>query len=376
MALRSVPLEGIHARAGARMVEFAGWLLPLQYGSIIREVQAVRTAAGLFDVSHMGRLDIFGAGPALQRLLTNDLAALRDGQCQYTLMCRPDGGVIDDLIVCRASAERFGLVVNAANRAKDVSWLAEHLAGSAKVDDRTESTCMLALQGPVSAELLAKAGMPEAGGMGRFRWASGSLAGREVTVSRTGYTGEDGFEITCANLGAEAVWSGLGRVGESFGLIPCGLAARDVLRIEAGLPLYGHEIGENINPIEAGLARWVKPDRADFTGREAIARMIRDGPRRKLVGVRMEGRAIPRAGDTVTAEAGDGTITSGTFSPTLGVGIGMAYMPPAVVEGDRVEVAVHSRPQPGRIQRLPFVTAKGAPSPLAGECHGEGDTDG
>jgi len=360
--MKTSALNDIHEQSGARMGEFAGWRLPIDYGSVISEVWAVRAAAGLFDVSHMGRLATTGGGvfAALQRLLTNDLSRLDDGGCQYTLMCRPDGGVIDDLIVCRESAQRYLAVVNASNHARDCSWISEHLPESVSMTDTTAQTSMLALQGPNSVRILAAAGMAEASEIGRFRLGAGRISHIEVMASRTGYTGEDGFEIMCDNSAAGDVWKALMSAGANYGLTRCGLAARDVLRIEAALPLYGHEIDEQTNPVEAGLTRFVKPENKEFVGREAIVEVMRRGARRKLVGVRMAGRAIPRSGAAVICEAGEGAVTSGTFSPTLGIGVAIAYMPPTAAAEAPVEVVVRGRAQPGSLCALPFYTRRRA----------------
>ncbi|MCL5103809.1 MAG: glycine cleavage system aminomethyltransferase GcvT [Armatimonadetes bacterium] len=358
--MRTTIIHEVHLRAGARMGEFAGWSLPMDYGGVLREVQAVRTAAGLFDVSHMGRLEIFGADAAdtLQRLLTNDLSRLSDGGGQYTLMCNPDGGVTDDLIVFRMAADRFYLVVNASNLDKDKAWITRNLPGSAVLEDCTLDTAMFALQGPRAEAIMVAAGMPNTPNLSRFHFAWGDIADNKVLVLRTGYTGEDGFEIVCRSESAEAVWNALIAAGGNHGLTLCGLAARDVLRIEAALPLYGHEIDEHISPVEAGLMRWVKLEKGDFVGRKPIAELVDRGPSRKLIGVDMAGRFVPRAGDTVSGEQGQGVVASGTFSPTLGVGIAMAYMPPDAEAGTPVEVMIHDKPRHGVLRKLPFCSRK------------------
>ena len=342
------------------MGEFAGWSLPMDYGGVLREVQAVRTSAGLFDVSHMGRLEVFGdeARDALQRLLTNDVASLTDGGGHYTLMCNPEGGVIDDLIVFHMAADRFYLVVNASNLDKDKAWITRNLPGSVALEDCAPDTAMFAVQGPRAEAVMIAAGMRDAPGTARFHFARGEIAGMRVLALRTGYTGEDGFEIVCRSESAEAVWTALVAAGSDHGLAPCGLAARDVLRIEAALPLYGHEVDEHISPVEAGLMRWVKLEKSDFMGRKSIAQLVDSGPSRKLIGVDMAGRFVPRAGDTVSGEPGQGVVTSGTFSPTLGIGIAMAYMPPGAEAGMPVEELIHDKPRPGVVRKLPFYARK------------------
>jgi aminomethyltransferase len=358
--MKTPVLKAVHEQAGARMGEFAGWNLPIHYGSAVREVEAVRRAAGIFDVSHMGRLDVFGpdALPNLQRLLTNDASKLTDTAGQYTLMCNSEGGVIDDLIVFQGSEDSYGLVVNASNLNKDKYWIAEHLAGDVQFVDCTPNTALVALQGPNASRILTAAGMPNAHDLRRFHLACGKIAGSDLTASRTGYTGEDGFEIACTAEAAAPVWNALMSAGEPFGIAPCGLAARDVLRTEAGLPLYGHEMDEQTTPVEAGLMRWVKLDKEDFIGRDAIATAAERGPSRRLTGIRMEGRFVPRPEDPVHTSAGDGIVTSGTFSPTLGFGIAMAYVPSAASEGQSVEIMIHGKARPGVLQRLPLYSKK------------------
>jgi len=358
--MKTPVLHQIHERSGGRIAEYAGWMLPIDYGSVIREVNAVRTKAGLFDVSHMGRFDVWGeaALASLQELLTNDAARLADGAGQYTLMCNHDGGVKDDLIVYRRSADLYFLVVNAANLDKDKAWISGHLAAGARLTDCTSDTTLFALQGPESVRILGHAGMPEAEQVRRFHLTEGRIAGADIIAARTGYTGEDGFEITCRNQDAERIWASLLSAGEPYGLIPCGLAARDVLRTEAGLPLYGHELDEQTTPVEASLMRWVKLDKGRFIGRDAIAAVLQRGPERKLIGIEMEGRVVPRAGDKVESAVGEGRVTSGTFSPTLGRGIALAYMPPAAEEGDLVKVVIHGKPRPGRLRKLPLYSRK------------------
>lgn len=358
--MKTPVLNEVHQRAGARIAEFAGWMLPIHYGSAIKEVQAVRNAAGLFDVSHMGRLEIIGenAVPALQRLLSNDLSKLTDGGGQYTLLCNQNGGVIDDLIIFRKKSGHYYLVVNASNLDKDKSWINDHLPEGVEMIDRTSETALLAIQGPNAVEILVKAGLPEAADVTRFHYLHSQLFGFDIIATRTGYTGEEGFEIACRKENAETLWNKLLEVGKEYGLVPCGLASRDVLRTEASFPLYGHEIDENITPAEAGLMRWVKLEKGDFIGRDAIAKQIEQGLPKKLVGIEMEGREIPRAHDSVETSSSNGTVTSGTYSPTLGKGIAMAFVPASVSEGETVQVLVHGKPRPGIVKKLPLYFRK------------------
>lgn len=342
------------------MGEFAGWELPIDYGSVVREVKAVRTAAGLFDVSHMGRLDVSGPDTLaqLQALLTNDLSHLTDGGGLYTLMCNPDGGIVEDLIVFRQSEDCFMLVVNASNAAKDEAWISEHLRKDVKVLNLTQESVLFALQGPASAELLTRAGLGDAAKLRRFHFTHSEIIGYGVFISRTGYTGEDGFEIACRSEHAEDLWKWLLVAGEEHGIMPCGLASRDVLRIEAGYPLYGHEIDENTTPVEASLMRFVKLDKGDFIGRDAITAVVERGANRKLCGIIMDKRVVPRSGEAVLTQVGEGTVTSGTYSPTLNRGIALAYLPVAAEWGENVQVVIHGTPHIGKLTPLPIYSPK------------------
>jgi aminomethyltransferase len=348
------PLQKIHKAEGARMVPFAGWELPVYYTGITREVQAVRERAGLFDISHMGRLQLAGKGAdvALQRLTVNDIRALSEpGAGQYTLMLRPDGGTLDDMIVYRREGSHFLLIVNASNRIKILGWLKEHLPSSVSVVDHTLETTLLALQGPMSIPLLKDLGCDKP--PARFNIASARLGGVHCLVSRTGYTGEEGVEIITAAADAPALWELL----RSRGVEPCGLGARDTLRLEAAYCLYGHELTEEINPIEAGLSWVVKPDKGDFSGRDAVTHVF---PSRKLTGILMNERSVPRPGQMVTVGSESvGVITSGTFSPTLTRSIALAYVRTDVaVPGTQVVVDPGTRGRGGVIQKLPFYRAR------------------
>ncbi len=358
--MKTPPLIETHRSAGAKIVEYAGWLLPIDYGSALRESAAVRNAAGLFDVSHMGRVDIVGkdAQFSLQRLLTNDIALLGNGAGQYTLMCNDAGGVIDDLIVYRRASESFLLVVNAANMDKDKAWISSHLPPDVRMEDCTEATAMFALQGPRSVEILRDFGVVGAGHIPRFHFTETITLGARIFAARTGYTGEDGFEIICATNDAQRVWSGLLEAGSDLGIQPCGLAARDILRIEAGLPLYGHELSENITLAQVGLMRFARLTKGEFIGRAAIAATASNGPNVKLVGIEMEGRTVPRDGDTVLTDHGRGRVTSGTYSPTLGRGIAMAYLPKQTAEDERVVVELHGAQRMGFARKLPMYRKK------------------
>ncbi len=349
-AARRTPLHAEHAAAGARLVPFAGWELPLFFGGILREHRAVRERAGLFDVSHMGRLEVTGPGAAatLERLLTAEVGGLAPGRARYALLCSPAGGVLDDLIAYRLGADRFLLVVNAANMDRDRRWIAEHAAPGTAVTDQTADTALLALQGPRAVRVLARAsGAGERWeGLGRFGVAEGRVAGAPALAARTGYTGEDGFEIMVAASAARPVWRRLLEAGREDGLEPAGLGARDTLRLEAGLPLYGHELREDVSPLEAGLERFVSWSK-DFVGRAALAAERERGPARRLVGLRLErvvAGGIPRAGCAVW-EGGEpvGTVTSGGPAPTLGGAVALALVKRGAGRSGFLDVAVRGR---------------------------------
>lgn len=308
------------------MVDFAGWSLPQQYTSVRDEHRAVREAAGLFDVSHMGRFLVSGPGTGsfLQGMLTNDILKIGPRRCQYTLLCNPSGGIIDDLIVGRGESEEdpWWLVVNAANRERDLEWLREHAPGGVEIRDRTEETALLALQGPAAASLLLTEGL-DLETLRSFTWCEAELAGMPLTVSRTGYTGEDGFELTVAAGRAAGLWDALCERGA----VPCGLAARDVCRLEAALRLYGSDMDDGTDPFEVGLGWVVKLDKGRFEGSDALRERRRRGSRRKMIGLLGSRRVIPRHGQALSRNgAGVGFVTSGTFSFSLERGVGLALV--------------------------------------------------
>lgn len=322
---RRTPLYDIHVAAGGRIVDFAGWDLPVQYNGILDEARAVRRHCGLFDVSHMGRFVVEGPGAAnlLQRVTTNDVALLEDGRGQYSLLPNEAGGAIDDIIVYRRGPGLYQLVVNASNAETDLRWLREHSDSTTTVTDVSSETAMIAVQGPAAVGLVCGLATPEAAAIPRFGIGSASLGDMAVTLCRTGYTGEDGFEVICSATDAAAIWTLLSRQGACN----CGLGARDVLRIEAGLPLYGHELTMDTSPVQAGLMWAVSLDKGPFVGRDAISTERAAGPSRRLVGIVSPGRIIPRQGYTLQASgAVVGTVTSGVFSPTRECGLGMAYV--------------------------------------------------
>jgi len=323
MAGKRTPLYQNHVTAGARLVDFAGWDMPQQYTSVRNEQEAVRTAAGLFDVSHMGRYEIRGpaAGEFLQGLVTNDLGRLRLDQAQYNLLCLPDGGIVDDLVVYRRPGG-WWLVVNAANREKDMAWLRRHERPGMEIVDHSSDVSLVALQGPKAADMLPVEGI-DLTAVSSFGVGAARVAGVLSVIARTGYTGEDGFELFVPTSHVAAVWDALVEVGAT----PCGLAARDVCRLEAGLRLYGSDMDQDTNPYEAGLGWTVKLDKGEFVGRHALERIKADGPRRQLVGLGGSDRTIPRHGSAVSLGASViGTVTSGTYSFWLRRGIAMAMI--------------------------------------------------
>ena len=359
--LRRSPLHDVHVELGARMVPFAGYEMPVQYASIIEEHRTVRAAVGLFDLSHMGEIEVRGdeAIDFLRHALVSDPATLDIGQAQYSMACDADGGIIDDLIVYRLGHRRLLMVCNASNRDAVVQHLSALLARGdfdAEIDDRSDETGLVAPQGPEAAAVLSGLTDVDLEALGNYRAAEGTVAGIACLVARTGYTGEDGFELFCAAAEAPELWRALTAAGGAHGLRPSGLGARDTLRLEAGMPLYGNELDRDTNPFEVNLGRVVKLDKGDFVGRAALADVQQQGPRRKLIGLQMVDNAIPRSGYEVRADGVPvGHVTSGTLSPTLGSKIAMALVDPASAgTGNAFEVVVRERPYRAEQVKLPF----------------------
>jgi aminomethyltransferase len=346
------------------MTSFAGWQMPLRYTSETAEHNAVRRAAGLFDLSHMGEILVTGPGAAaaLDYALTGELSAVAPGRARYTMICAPDGGVLDDLVVYRQGDQEFMVIANASNTSVVVAALVERSSGfDARVVDATEDYALIAVQGPAAAGILAPLTGLDLGVMKYYTGAFCDVVGRKAWVARTGYTGEDGFEVYCRPEDAPAVWDAITSGGAAAGLVPAGLAARDTLRLEAGMPLYGNELGPDKTPFEAGLGRVVKFGKpGEFVGREALATRAADGPREQLIGLTIESRRIARHGYPVFADGETcGTVTSGAPSPTLGVPIAMAYVGVAVGDGvsmgDSVlTVGIRGEAVPVRLTDLPF----------------------
>ncbi|MEA5050627.1 MAG: glycine cleavage system aminomethyltransferase GcvT [Oscillospiraceae bacterium] len=355
---RKTPLYAEHEKLGGKIVPFAGWLLPVQYGAgVIAEHMAVREKAGLFDVSHMG--EVLYEGPDalanLNALLTNDFTDMPDGKVRYSVMCNDAGGCVDDLIVYKYGPEKYMVVVNAGNRDKDVAWMRAHLSGDVRFTDISDETAEVALQGPLSRQILlrvcAEGDIPEK----YYTFRHGvRVAGAEAVVSRTGYTGELGYEIYVANADAPAVWNALLAAGAADGLLPCGLGARDTLRLEAAMPLYGHEMDETITPLETGLDFGVKMEKADFVGRAAL--LAKGMPAVCRVGLRVTGRGIVREHcDIWDGAAPVGRSTSGTHAPFLGYPVAMALVDKAhAAAGTKLEADVRGRRVEVEVVPLPF----------------------
>ena len=360
MAQRT-PLFETHVRAGARLVEFAGWEMPVQYAGLLAEHEAVRTRVGLFDVSHMGEVVFRGprALQALNRAFTNDLGKVVDGQAQYGCLCRESGGIVDDVVVYRRSAEDLLVCVNAGNRAKDFEWLSAH-AGGADVRNESDEWAQLALQGPLAAQLLQRITKVNLSQLRSYRFGSGEVAGIPCLVARTGYTGEDGFELFCPAAQGARLWDALIETGTPERIQPCGLGARDSLRLEMAYRLYGSDMDDSTTPLEAGLAWVVKLDKGEFVGREALVRQREQGVARKLVGFKLTDPGIARHGYPVLQDGRKvGEVTSGTRSPSLEIPIGLAYVPTALAaEGSLFAVEIRGRAAAARVVKTPFYVRK------------------
>ena len=358
--VRLTPLTDAHRALGGRLIEFGGWLMPVQYGSIIEEHRTVRERVGLFDLSHMGELYVEGpeAGSALAAALVTDPPSLAIGRAHYSMICAPDGGIIDDLIVYRLGEARFLVIANAGNATIVSDALAERLTGfRAVLDDRSLAMGLLAVQGPLAAEVLAPLTDVDLPGLRYYAATEGTVAGIPGLVARTGYTGEDGFEIFVDTAETVALWEVLLEAVRARGGRPIGLGARDTLRLEAGMPLYGNELDLETTPYEAGLGRVVKLTKpGDFVGRAALERAALDGPSRRLVGLVVDGRGIARHGYPVwSGDRRTGVVTSGTQSPTLGIPIAMAYVAPGDAEpGTVVDIEIRDVRVPARVVALPF----------------------
>jgi aminomethyltransferase len=359
-AVHETPLADRHAALHARMIEFSGWRMPVQYTSILDEHRAVRERVGLFDLSHMGELLVEGpeAGTALAAAVVTNPPALAVGRAHYSMICAPDGGIIDDLIIYRLADDRFMVVANAGNAQVVSDALAERLSGArAVLDDQSLATGLIAIQGPRSVDALTPLTDVDLATLRYYGIAEGTVAGVPAQVARTGYTGEDGFEVFIESGRVGELWDALLYAVHAADGVPVGLGARDTLRLEAGMPLYGNELDTSTNPFDAGLGRVVKLDKpGDFVGRAALERVAAEGAKKRLVGLRVEGRGIARHGYPVhSGERRTGIVTSGTQSPTLGVPIAMAYVaPPDGEVGTGLEVEIRDARVPVRIVPMPF----------------------
>ncbi|MEQ9618207.1 MAG: glycine cleavage system aminomethyltransferase GcvT [Deltaproteobacteria bacterium] len=356
--MKRTALYEIHKKLGARIVEFAGWEMPVQYEGVREEHFAVRAAAGLFDVSHMGEIEVSGKDASVfcQWISTNDVLSVDIFQAQYTILCNHGGGVVDDVILYKLSDEKFLFCVNASNTAKDLEWIVNAKGDyNVEVADRSGEFSQIALQGPHSERILSETLGEDFSKLKKFRFIEIEWKGAGLLVARTGYTGEDGFEIFLPwERGAE-LWNSIMDTGKPYGIKPCGLGARDTLRIEMGYSLYGHEIDEDISPLEAGLGRYVKMDNGDFLGKVALAKALQDGLKNQIVGFEMIGRGVPRQGYGIFKNGDSlGNVTSGTFSPSLEKPIGLGYLKSEVGINDNIQVEIRNKMREAETVNIPF----------------------
>jgi aminomethyltransferase len=360
--VKKTGLNQVHRELGARMVEFGGWDMPVQYAGVIAEHLAVRSAAGLFDVSHMGEFEITGPGAFdfLQYATINDLSNLVDGQVQYNAICYPDGGIVDDITLYRFSDQKYMLCVNAANIDKDFAWLQGlevERKGDFQLVNRSEDFAQLALQGPKAAAILGSLTSADLLSLKTYFFCESDVAGMAMIISRTGYTGEDGFELYCKQGDVVSLWQELMETGTPLGLVPVGLGARDTLRLEKAYALYGHELSPTILPLEARLAWITKLTKPDFCGREALLKAKSGGVRRQLIGLRLTQPGVPREQYPVRADGRDvGHVTSGTMSPSSRQGIALALVDTAAASGDATfSIVIRGREVSAEKVKLPFI---------------------
>jgi len=359
--IKKTPLNRAHREAGARMVAFSGWDMPVQYTGVIDEHLAVRTRAGIFDVSHMGEVDVSGreALDYLQHITCNDVSRLAPGRIQYSALTTPEGTFVDDLLIYKRGEDDYLLVINAGNTPKDVDWLRYHAKGyDLRLEDVSERWCQIALQGPRAQEILQPLTGAALAAIKYYAFVHDEVAGVPCIVSRTGYTGEDGFEIYGPPEAAEKLWYALLGAGAPHGLVPTGLAARDTLRLEAKMALYGNDIDDTTTVLEADLSWILKIEKGDFLGRDALLRQKAEGLTRLLVGFETEGRAIARHGHAAMSQGTQvGTVTSGTFAPFLKKNIGLVYLPIALTQpGSRFTIDIRGREEPAVVVPTPFYT--------------------
>jgi len=357
--MKKTPLNQIHKDLGAKMTDFGGWEMPVEYTGIIEEHRAVRNQSGLFDVSHMGEVLVSGekAAESLQKIITNDLQKLEPGKIIYTPICKQDGGIIDDLLVYCLKEDSYLLVVNASNIEKDFKWIKEHLLEKTEAENLSDKYAMLALQGPQSKKILAQLTDIDLNSLDYYRFREAKVAGMGMIISRTGYTGELGYELYFDPEAAEKMWKELMKAGSDFGLQACGLGARDTLRLEKMYALYGNDIDEGSNPYEAGLSWTVELDKGDFIGREKLVEIAENCCQRKLSPFKIKGRGMARHGyEVYVGKEKIGEVTSGSYSPTLEQGIGLAYLKDKYTEaGTAVEIKVRKRKIEAEVVKGPFV---------------------
>ena len=359
--MKRTPLYEAHKRAGAKFVDFGGWEMPVSYTGVLDEHRCVRSAAGLFDVSHMGEIVVKGpdAEEFLNFVTTNDVRMLVNGKAQYTIACYEDGGCVDDLIIYRRHHDDFLLCVNASNTEKDFDWFEKQSSGfNVTLSNESSNFAQIALQGPKSDSILQPLVKTDLGKLGSFHFLYEKVGSVEVLIARTGYTGDGGFELYLPSASAEEIWELLMSKGRPKGLKPCGLGARDTLRLEMAYPLYGHELGKDITPIEAGLKWVVKLNKGDFLGKARIQGQLERGTERKLVGLVMEERGIPREGYPLVDGAGKavGKVTSGTMSPSLEKPIALGFLPPSLAEpGSEVFVEIRGKSAKAKVVQTPFI---------------------
>jgi len=359
MTLKRTSLYERHKALGARFVDFAGWEMPVQYSGLMEEHLRVRETCGVFDVSHMGEIEITGPGAiaAVQLLGTNDIEKAADGQCQYTILCYPTGGVVDDCIVYRNSNESFLICVNASNAEKVFKWFQEVNPPDVTISYVSENYCQIAVQGPASVDVMRPLAGSDPGSIKGFHFITATVAGKKSIVSRTGYTGEDGFEIYAAPGDGPVIWDAIMEAGKGKNILPIGLGARNTLRLEKGYPLYGHELSKDLTPTEAGLKRFIGFNKKKFLGDERIKAEGANGVKKTLCGFVLDGPGVPR--DNYPVHVGGeevGYVTSGTLSPSLKRGLGMAFLPPSLGKaGTGIEIMIRNKPFKATVVKTPFL---------------------
>ncbi len=361
--MKRTPLYEKHVEQNGKLIDFGGWELPVEYSKITEEHEAVRNAAGLFDVSHMGEVTVEGedAEMFIQYVVTNDISNLNDYQIAYTTMCYPDGGVVDDLLVYRVNKKKYLLVINASNTDKDYEWFKSQVFGDVKVENVSDSYAQLAIQGPNAEKILQKLTSTNLSEIEFYHFADNvALGDLKAIVSRTGYTGEDGFEIYLPSQDGPKLWDLLLSEGKDLGILPAALGARDTLRFETCLPLYGHEIDESITPLEAGLGFFVKLAKEDFIGKEALAKQKEEGVKRRVVGFEMVDRGIPRSHYEVAADGKIiGHVTTGSYAPTLNKNLGLALVDVEYAkEGTEFDIVIRNKNVKAKVIKKPFYSKK------------------